>query len=190
MVYVPGSQHTVSDALSRWAYPAGLDTQDATFHGDSKAQLYADHEDQMEKTLDFAISTIRGRKTAVCPSQGILQKKWKYSNTVWKQTRKMLLQHKNVDDFYLIKEKLYKNGKLCVPRDCQEGIILYYHRTGHPSAGKLFDKITHRHRFETGLTELRQHCQSTVKTCHICQAVKPTHQPYGILNHCPIPEIV
>ena len=33
VVYVPGKDHQVSDALSRWAYPAGSEPADASFHG-------------------------------------------------------------------------------------------------------------------------------------------------------------
>ena len=35
--YVQGKDQQVSDALSRWAYPACPDTQDMNFHGDALA---------------------------------------------------------------------------------------------------------------------------------------------------------
>ena len=31
--YVPGPKHLVTDALSRWAYPASSDREDISFHG-------------------------------------------------------------------------------------------------------------------------------------------------------------
>ena len=53
VVYVPRSEHKVSDALSRWAYPASLDTQEKTFHGDTRAQKFADLADNLENEVDF-----------------------------------------------------------------------------------------------------------------------------------------
>ena len=40
VTYVPGKDHQVSDALSRWAYPAGLEA-DVEFHGDMIGDSYA-----------------------------------------------------------------------------------------------------------------------------------------------------
>ena len=50
--YVKGKDHHVSDALSRWAYPAGSDPQDSTWHGDRLAQKYAELWDQLENLYD------------------------------------------------------------------------------------------------------------------------------------------
>ena len=41
VVYVRGKQHQVSNALSRWAYPAGTETADFSFHGTETADMYA-----------------------------------------------------------------------------------------------------------------------------------------------------
>ena len=40
MVYVPGKDHHFSDALSRWAYPTGLE-QGIYFHGGQDGEEYA-----------------------------------------------------------------------------------------------------------------------------------------------------
>ena len=50
-MYVPGKEHQVSDALSRWAYPAGLEA-DVSFHGALDADAYAQKCDAMENVYD------------------------------------------------------------------------------------------------------------------------------------------
>ena len=75
IVYVPGKDHKVSDALSRWAFPACTATQERTFHGDSKAQLYADLQSKLENDMDnnsVQMSEI---------SKGVFQVEWKYGAT-------------------------------------------------------------------------------------------------------------
>ena len=52
VVYVKGSEHHVSDPLSRWAYPAALEKGDESFHGSFTAQAYADHCDRKEDEYD------------------------------------------------------------------------------------------------------------------------------------------
>ena len=52
VVYVQGKHQVVADALSRWAYPAGLDTQDANFHGDQAALAYSALWDSLENAYD------------------------------------------------------------------------------------------------------------------------------------------
>ena len=51
IVYVPGKDHHVSDALSRWAYPAGLEA-DISFHGPQSSADYAARCDTAEDCLD------------------------------------------------------------------------------------------------------------------------------------------
>ena len=50
-MYVPGKDHQVSDALSRWAYPAGLEA-DVSFHGAQNAADYAAACDHTEDVYD------------------------------------------------------------------------------------------------------------------------------------------
>ena len=52
IVYIQGNDQKVSDALSRWAYPACPDSQDITFYGDTLAQRYADLCDEAENVDD------------------------------------------------------------------------------------------------------------------------------------------
>ena len=52
LVYVPGKDHHVSDALSRWAYPVGLEA-DVSFHGAQNAADYAAACDQVEDVYDY-----------------------------------------------------------------------------------------------------------------------------------------
>ena len=47
VIYVPAKDHQVSDALSRWAYPAGLD-QDISFHGSLDGFAHAKACDDLE----------------------------------------------------------------------------------------------------------------------------------------------
>ena len=53
--YVPGKEHAVSDACSRWAYPACLDTQDS-FHGDEAREAYAEEQDKLERNLYLQVA--------------------------------------------------------------------------------------------------------------------------------------
>ena len=52
--YVPGKEHVVSDTLSRWSYPACLDTQD-NFHGDEKGEAFAAEQDRLETNMDLQV---------------------------------------------------------------------------------------------------------------------------------------
>jgi hypothetical protein len=38
VVYIPGKDNVVADALSRWAYPASSAREDVSFHGSVKAR--------------------------------------------------------------------------------------------------------------------------------------------------------
>ena len=64
VTYVPGKEHQFSDALSRWAYPAGLDA-DVSFHGALESAAYAEACDAAEAEYDsFALrvtSAITGK---------------------------------------------------------------------------------------------------------------------------------
>ena len=51
IIYIPGKEHHVSDALSRWAYPAGLEA-DISFHGGTKAAQCARDCDNNEHIYD------------------------------------------------------------------------------------------------------------------------------------------
>ena len=184
VVYVPGKEHLVSDALSRWAYPASTDTQEMTFHGDSKAQRLSDYLDGLDRDLDFNTARVS------VISRGVFQDVWKYDKSKWKTVYSDLKQYKQHDYCYLDREKLYMYGKLCVPEKHTEAVIEFYHHTGHPSGGKLLDMILHRYSFEWDLKDIHKFCHDLAQGCHICQAVKPSGKNYGTLDFCPIPSQV
>ena len=69
VVYIPGEKQEVADALSRLAYPAGLDSQDSNFHGDTNAAKYAELCDFLENMEDGLTS-----KTAVL--RNIMTDRW------------------------------------------------------------------------------------------------------------------
>ena len=142
IVYVPGKNHKVSDALSRWAYPACTVTQERTFHGDSKAQKVADYMDELEHQLDFGVA--RGVTVAAVATKGVFQSAWSYSSTCWKELYQDLKKNKPHDGCYLSGDKLFKTGKLCVPKDKTVPVVEYYHAYGHPSGYKLLDIMLHR----------------------------------------------
>ena len=48
VIYLPGPENVVADALSRWPYPAGLD-QDCTFHGSLADERYHDPQEQRDR---------------------------------------------------------------------------------------------------------------------------------------------
>ena len=63
VIYLPGPENVVADALSRWPYPAGLD-QDCTFHGSLKDEEY--HNETEERDREYcrenseAVGAIQG----------------------------------------------------------------------------------------------------------------------------------
>ena len=61
ITYVPGEDHQVSDALSRWAYPAGLEA-DISFHGAQNAADYAEECDRREAEYDSFPIRVTGGK--------------------------------------------------------------------------------------------------------------------------------
>ena len=64
VVYVPGKEHHVSDALSRWAYPAGLEA-DISFHGAAHSANYAAKCDEAEALYDdFPLRTLDAPSSA------------------------------------------------------------------------------------------------------------------------------
>ena len=91
VVYVPGKDHQVSDALSRWAYPAGLEVADASFHGGPSADAHARRCDGLEDLYDgfpselaASVAPIRARTLAPRPrappsAVPIFQRKWDYT---------------------------------------------------------------------------------------------------------------
>ena len=52
VVYVPGSDNTVADCLSRWAYPAGKAWMDISSHGDAEETEEAKRIIEMEKAME------------------------------------------------------------------------------------------------------------------------------------------
>ena len=62
VVYVPGKHHQVSDALRRWAYPAGLEAADGSFHGSPASERYARACDRKEHEVDaFPLRPVGGQ---------------------------------------------------------------------------------------------------------------------------------
>ena len=181
IVYVPGKEHKVSDALSRWIYPASTDTQEKTFHGDSQAQKYADFMQKLEDDHDFETARI------AAIDKGVFQEDWRYGNSCWKTEFADLQRHVQHDYHHLEKGKLYIRGKLCVPDGKTEAVIQFYHSAGHPSGAKLFDIVFHRCQFEQDLKKVQKLCFDIAQTCHVCQAVKPSSKSYGTLDYCPVP---
>ena len=182
VVYVPGSEHKVSDALSRWAYPASVDTQERTFHGDSRAQKFADLADELENEMDFKEARIQVLQ------QSLFQEIWKYGCTKWKKIYSDLQRNVQHDYFYLEKDKLFHKGKLCIPKNRSSSVIQFYHSSGHPSGYKLLDIVLHRCEFEEDQKTVHTQCQKVAQSCHICQAVKPHNQSYSTLDFCPVPD--
>ena len=79
------------------------------------------------------------------------------------------------------------NGKLCVPREKTDKVLLYYHNAGHVSGYKLYDIVTHRCQFEQEIKKVRDLCIAVAQSCHICQAVKANTRPYGTVDFFPVP---
>ena len=185
IVYVPGKDHKVSDALSRWAYPASIDTQEKTFHGDSKGQKHAELMDKLENDEDFASF----RVSVIC-EKGVFREKWKYTTGKWKTLHADLKANRQRVGCHLDQGRVYQDGKLCVPRERTNAVIQFYHSSGHPSGYKLLDIVLHRCEFEQSHGEIQKICRDVAAGCHVCQAVKPCMQNYGTLDYCPVPQQV
>ena len=94
VVYWEGSKHAVSDALSRWAYPTGLEEGDASFHGGPSAEAFARCCDGLEDLYDsfpsdmaLAVAPIqarrgRGRPPAPQPARptSVFHREWDYAS--------------------------------------------------------------------------------------------------------------
>ena len=60
ILYVPGKENTVADALSRWAYPASEAHRDITRHGSEQdAEAVAEMEGQEAKEIEASILHVR-----------------------------------------------------------------------------------------------------------------------------------
>ena len=135
-MYVPGADHKVSDALSRWAYPAGLDTQDYSIHVDRAASKYAEDLDREELVYDgLKVACIRHLRAigssvdsvsasesvddGVCDLPDIprncvfhvLADAWSYVGSPWEDIYEELKSDRPVDQYHLRDDKLVMENK-------------------------------------------------------------------------------
>jgi len=188
--YVKGKHHHVSDALSRWAYPAGLDGQDTSWHEHSKAKIYADLCDKMERLYDDFGVTADTVLTMSHYFNSILTNKWDYTPTIWADVVLRIDSLQFVQNFHVKEDKLYYNDKICLPLANQEAVLQYYHSFGHPGGQKLLLFVWDKFLFEVDKTVILKLCITVSKHCQVCQAVKQASgrmQP-GTMDYWPVPE--
>ena len=160
VVYVPGEQHSVSDPLSRWAYPAGVGVQDYSLHGDKLATEHAHQCDLEEHHYDdFPVSLVNGPfllpnpvvvvETTLAPLATeetlgkeapvfmILTDSWDYSKSVWKDEAENLAVGNNIPGYNLDQYgHVFHEHKVCVPAEITLALLEYYHQFGHPGGEK------------------------------------------------------
>jgi hypothetical protein len=197
--YVKGAEHHVSDALSRWAYPAGEDEADASFHGGEEQDAYARRLDAEEHLYnDFpvsAISTRRGRPPSVAPAPppppplSVFQRPWSYDTCpYYGKIATDVRSGSATKPYQWIDDRLLSNNLICVPQNVENEIIDIYHRQSHPSGVKLVGLLVRRFLFGFTMAELLKRCDNAHRLCPICQAVKARKGPsQGTLDFCPIP---
>ena len=49
MLYIPGKDNVVADAMSRWAYPVSKSFQDVSMHGSASSKVETEREIQLER---------------------------------------------------------------------------------------------------------------------------------------------
>ena len=131
IVYVPGESQVVADALSRWAYPAGIDSQDSNFHGDANAARYASLCDRQELVLDGLEDNPGTLKT-------VMTDQWSYSLSSWRTMYDSVCAWNDELGYTITGDKLFLHNRLCVPQDKQNEVLEFYHSFGHPGGSKLF----------------------------------------------------
>jgi hypothetical protein len=191
--YVEGKHQKVSDALSRWAYPASTDQQDSTFHGDLMSQRYADLCEHLENVYD-GLTDFRPLARCVvdpdsCVIYAVLSDSWDYAGGRWATTVLSLGFGNDEPGFYMESGHLICGDKVCVPSDKTEEVVAFYHSFGHPGQGKLLGVVQKRCLFECGQKSLVRVVGDVVRHCQVCQAVKPRSGPMppGSMDFWPIP---
>ena len=97
------------------------------------------------------------------------------------------LEEKQHDYYYLERDKLYFEGRICVPQSKTQEVAVFYHSHGHASGYKLLDIVLHRCEFEDPVVKVKEMCHKVAQGCHVCQAVKPCTTNYGTLDYFPVP---
>jgi len=83
--------------------------------GDSKAQKAADYLEELDHQLDFGMA--RESMVVAIATKGVFQSVWNYNSTCWKDTVADLKKNKQHEGCHLVEDKLYKEGRLCVPKE-------------------------------------------------------------------------
>ena len=174
VVYWEGSKHAVSDALSRWAYPAGLEEGDASFHGGPSAETFARRCDGLEDLYDsfpsdmaLAVAPIqarrgRGRPPAPPPARptSVFHCEWDYSSDPqFAEVADALSREEPRAGYSWHSGRLLLHNRSCVPRAMEGEVVSACHLHGHPSAGKLFQLLERRFHFGSTNKEIFQLCE-------------------------------
>ena len=67
VLYIPGKDNVVADAMSRWAYPASKSFQDVSMHGSAVSKIETDREIQLERERERGTaSPVPGGSNLAC----------------------------------------------------------------------------------------------------------------------------
>ena len=208
VVYVKGSEQKVADPLSRapWTYPGYTEDPDYSFHGTITSQNLANRLDYLENVLDALldsstsvaptpIAPITTRATREEQRFNVFRDAWEYSeDETYGPIFDDLSAGNEVERFSLsttsrLLEHTLLGTRQCVPAHLVSEVLQTYHAMGHPSEQKLLFLVLRRYTFSKQQSELKRICSDIVRTCQVCQAVKPRvgRQP-NTLDFFPIPE--
>ena len=74
------------------------------------------------------------------------------------------------DHVQLMGDKLYRNGKLCIPMELVDRIIMEHHKaSGHSGVEKMHKEMMHRYEFPPGEFSLER-IRGLKRQCQVCQA--------------------
>ena len=121
---------------------------------------------------------------------------WGPGDMVYGPIFESLMAGNSVDNFSIgapplerLLEHTPTGTRRCVPTSLISDVISAHHAVGHPSEQKLVSLMLRRYIFSVSMAELRRISHEFIRTCQICQAVKPrTGRQPNTLDFFPIPD--
>ena len=126
MVYVPGPQNEVADAMSRYAYPASSAREDIGFHGSAKARQEVKDLIEEERALERLVGVIcrdrkfPGRLCMLVEGEPVGTKVRVI--TVGKKRRIHRFYSEQISDEYTVTQKWVRNRTLNIRMSCTIGV--------------------------------------------------------------------